>query len=395
MNYKCRVKPLNLHEIFKNMHAMRLSLLFVTISTLVITSCSQSKKQYILEGEVVGYEDGTNVLVQTFSFKNNFPITEDTLVVTNGRVSQTYAVPEKAEMRLLRVENEKLSVIYFPEDVDLTVYIDKDSPQTSRVEGGKQNKRYNDYVAKNNEFLEKRQSLIARYQQAQSEGDTEILALLQSEQLNNMASETDYRREFMKSDSGSIFGVMVLSGMVKAKEIPSKDALKYLDNLDSHLSQLPNVPELRQELETLKKTDIGAKAPEFSGPTPDGDVLALSDALGKYTIIDFWASWCKPCRDENPNVVKAYKKYHDKGLNIISVSLDKEGEKDKWIKAIENDEMDWYHVSNLKFWQEPMIKDYNIQAIPATFLLDENGVIIDKNLRGEALQVKLATLFKE
>ena len=142
----------------------------------------------------------------------------------------------------------------------------------------------------------------------------------------------------------------------------------------------------------MKKSDVGGVAPTFSAPSPDGKVVSLQDAMGKYTIIDFWASWCRPCRAENPNLVRVYNKYHDKGLNIISVSLDKAGQKDRWIKAIADDKMDWHHVSNLKFWQEPIAKMYGVRSIPATFLLDENGKIIDKKLRGTALENKIASL---
>ena len=113
---------------------------------------------------------------------------------------------------------------------------------------------------------------------------------------------------------------------------------------------------------------------------------------GKVTIIDFWAAWCGPCRRENPNVVKTYKKYHEKGLEIISVSLDKPGEKDRWLKAIKDDNLTWHHVSNLKYFNDPVARLYNIRSIPSTYILDEDGKIVAKNLRGARLEAKIKEL---
>ncbi len=118
--------------------------------------------------------------------------------------------------------------------------------------------------------------------------------------------------------------------------------------------------------------------------------MALNDIKGKATLIDFWAAWCRPCRAENPNVVRVYNKYHDKGLSIIGVSLDKTAE--AWKKAIEEDKLDWHHVSNVAYFNDAIAKQYNVDAIPATFLLDENGVIVAKNLRGPALEARISEL---
>lgn len=149
-----------------------------------------------------------------------------------------------------------------------------------------------------------------------------------------------------------------------------------------------------KQKESVANTDIGKVAPNFSAPDPNGKEIALNDIKGKVTIIDFWASWCKPCRRENPNVVKLYEKYHDKGLEIISVSLDKEGQKNRWIKAIEDDNLTWHNISNLKFWSDPIAKMYNVRSIPATFILDESGTIVAKKLRGAALERKVEELLK-
>ena len=180
--------------------------------------------------------------------------------------------------------------------------------------------------------------------------------------------------------------------MFTREDLNAIEVSEILNGLDEELLASTTIQRLKQSVKAKKKASVGGTAPQFEAPTPSGETLALKDAMGTYTIIDFWASWCKPCRMENPNVVNVYNKYHDKGLNIISVSLDRPGQKDRWLKAIEADNMDWHHVSNLQFWQDPIARQYNVRSIPATFLLDAEGKIIDKNLRGQALQAKIAAL---
>jgi len=139
-------------------------------------------------------------------------------------------------------------------------------------------------------------------------------------------------------------------------------------------------------------TNIGDYAPIFSGNTPDGNKLSLGDIKGEVIILDFWASWCGPCRRENPNVVKMYNKYHDKGLEIVGISLDKAGQEGRWTQAIAQDKLTWKHLSNLKGWQEPIAQLYGVRSIPATYILDGDGKIIAKNLRGQALENKVAEI---
>jgi peroxiredoxin len=137
---------------------------------------------------------------------------------------------------------------------------------------------------------------------------------------------------------------------------------------------------------------IGQQAPDIALPDKDGNVLTLSSLRGNYVLVDFWASWCGPCRFENPNVVRLYQKYNEKGFDVYSVSLD--ADRSKWLNAIEADGMNWSHVSDLKKWESSVVSLYKIDAIPMTFLLDKNGVIIEKNLRGTDLETKLASIIE-
>ncbi len=150
---------------------------------------------------------------------------------------------------------------------------------------------------------------------------------------------------------------------------------------------------LQAQLKQAASFLTGAVAPDFTQRTPEGEEMSLSDFRGKVVLVDFWASWCGPCRRENPNVVRLYDKYKDQGFEVLGVSLDRT--KDKWLKAIEKDNLGWSHVSDLKGWKNEVAKMYSVRSIPHTVLVDREGKIIARNLRGDGLERKLASIFGE
>ena len=153
------------------------------------------------------------------------------------------------------------------------------------------------------------------------------------------------------------------------------------------------IQQFHQQVELERKTAIGSLAPEITLPDTDGNPRSLSSLRGKVVLLDFWASWCGPCRKENPNVVVAYNKYHDKGFEVFSVSLDKD--RDSWLKAIATDKLTWSnHVSDLKYWKSTGAAAYGVTAIPNAFLIDREGKIVAKKLRGDALEQKLEEMLK-
>lgn len=177
---------------------------------------------------------------------------------------------------------------------------------------------------------------------------------------------------------------------------PIKDSVLFRDMVETLYKQFPEnefVNDYMTELKTAGPAtyEVGSTPPEINLPGPDGTPISLSSLKGKVVLVDFWASWCRPCLEEIPNLVDAYKKYHKKGLEIYSISLDRD--KDSWTASIKKNNMEWLHVSDLKMWECQAAIDWHVEAVPSMFLLDKNGVIIQKDLRGEKLIEALEVLF--
>ncbi len=235
------------------------------------------------------------------------------------------------------------------------------------------------------------ESLGQRYNAAGQAGKAEEMKAIEKEYFTIQKGNTARIKSLIRHNATAVASGFAVGAFLNPEdEFPFADSVAAIQrkaNPDS-----PFTKELTARLEPLRATAPGTQAPDINLPQPDGSKLALSSLRGKYVLVDFWASWCGPCRQENPNVVRAYNQFKDKGFTIYSVSLDQD--KGKWEKAIAADGLTWHHVSDLAGWQSVAGAAYGVKAIPQSFLLDPQGKIIAKNLRGEALAAKLAEVLK-
>jgi peroxiredoxin len=199
-------------------------------------------------------------------------------------------------------------------------------------------------------------------------------------------------KTFITAHPASFISLIIINMMGKQGADPVEMDVLYT-GLDASLKDMEIGRVLKSSIDQSKATAIGSIAPDFTQPDVNGMPVKLSSFRGKYVLLDFWASWCGPCRAENPNVVKAYTKYKDKNFTVLGVSLDRPDGKADWQKAIKSDGLSWTQVSDLKYWSNEAAVLYFVQSIPANFLLDPNGKIIAKDLRGVDLDNKLAELF--
>ena len=366
-------------------------IVLLVIATLSIFACNKvSENEFVISGTAEGIENGTKVYLQVQG--ETEMIAKDTVEVQSGKFEIKGAF-ETLEIAIVTVEGNN-PIPFIMENGNITIKVNKDTIQNSVVGGTPENELFQDYSGKTKEVYKKIGDFQAAKQEefmgAQAVNDTVTMNALMN-QLKTMQEELIVlAKDVISKNNDKYLSALLLENNLATQTITAEEGKAYFDKFTDKIKQTRSGKNIEKIVKAATEVVIGKPAPDFSAPSPEGKTISLKESLGKVTIIDFWASWCAPCRQENPNVVAMYNELHEKGLNIIGVSLDRDG--DKWKEAIAKDGLTWPQISNLKFWQEPIAEQYNVKSIPATFILDENGIIVARDLRGDELKAKVKEL---
>jgi peroxiredoxin len=369
--------------------------LFVVFMLATVFGCQDEHDGYSISGNIEGVEDGKMVYVSRLE-ANNQPTIIDSVAINNESFSLKLKDVDQPALSFLTIQDLNGNVLYIAENEPIDFDIKKDNLRDSEIYGGRENETFTQYLEHLKSLNEKVMELRKEMQQQMASGNStpEAMVNFREKEEAIKADDLEVKKRMVKENPDAYVSALIITDM-QSVGATSAELREYYDMLADDVKRTPMAAMLKTNLDKVSAVEIGSQAPKFSGPNPDGEEIALEDAMGKVTLIDFWAAWCRPCRVENPNIVKVYEKYHDKGFNVIGISLDRENQRDRWLQAIKDDNLTWTQISNLQFWDEPIAQLYGVRAIPAAFILDENGVIVAKNVRGEALEKTVKKLLEE
>jgi peroxiredoxin len=368
-------------------------ILALLLTGLVAFSQSKPKEQGFttkVKGSIANF-DGRRIYLHHKWDEKNFT---DSTTVKAGQFAFNVKSPEP-NMYWISYSpdiNAQPNLIFFVDQEPTSALIKPDSLPYSSVTGGQAQRDYLDYRAMINSFVEVQQKMQADYNSAAQRGDAATQEAIRAEYQNLNAQYLAGIKNFIKTHPKSPVSGYVIHNDLNNPAIPVAEVEEALSYIDKSMAGTKFVKLATKRVNDIRGTTVGYKATDFSQNSTDGKPVKLSDFRGKYVLLDFWASWCRPCRMENPNVVAAYNRFKDKGFTVLGVSLD--SNREPWLAAIKQDQLTWTHVSDLKGWGNEVGRIYGVQGIPQNFLIDREGKIVAKDLRGPALDEKLAEVLE-
>lgn len=388
---------------------MQKTVILVLIVTGIISCGNPSSEDKFSVNGTIANNNAKMIYLEEVPATTMQPILVDSAII--GKDGKFILHTNKKESMLygLRLDKNRYPVVYVINDaekIDLNITLSKENNQFAdkyEISGSTASQSMKDFVSAFNDDLQQLYYTVIRIDSLKEEeaADSVLVPILsEHEALTNKIknySENAFARAnnpallifelgyYESIAKGAGYGLQPIDDE-KISEIINKATMQY----PSHKGLESVKKTLTEEAEKNMVTSlVGKQAPDFSLPDVNGNEVKLSSFRGKYVLVDFWASWCGPCRAENPHVVKAYNQFKNKNFTILGVSLDREGQKDRWLKAIKDDGLAWTHVSDLKYWESSVVPLYHIQGIPYNVLLDKEGNVIAEGLRGSDLETKL------
>jgi len=363
-----------------------LLLLLVIISFLL--ACNQNERNvntFSIDGQITAYDTGYVYLEKRIDGEL---IKTDSVIASLGKFTFTGTI-DYPEFVYLSFGDRKHMKGFFLENSTITFSSNIDSLDAAKIDGSKSQNELKLYEDELLPFDNKMKDLYEQYDAAENENNKALISQIDSTIEALDKEQQAFIKNYIGTHNKSVIIPYVLNrDIAYALEVNELDSMVNL--LDTALNPSIYMVSLKKQVEVLRSVEIGKLAPDFALNDTTGNPVSLSSFKGKYLLIDFWASWCGPCRKENPNNVKLYADYKAKGLEILGVSFDEKRE--KWVDAIKKDGLKWTHISDLKRWKSAAGKLYGVRAIPHTVLLDKEGIIIAKNLTGAKLRTKVSEL---
>lgn len=375
--------------------------LWILAMIISATAMAQPEKPFSIKGSFKNI--ALPVQKVFFSYRAGDKNVTDSMVPQDGRYtfSGKIAEPTLSSLRIkyqpdadgkpikMKGTRDFTTIFLGAENMEI---VSVDSFSNVTVKGSKTHQAYLSLKALLKPVNDVMTALVAEYSKASAAKDEPARKTaedkLDSMDIISRRTYGEYASKNIQSSPIAMFALAQFAGW----DINVAEVEPLFNRLSAAQKELPSIKKLAGQIAIARKTTVGSMAMNFTQNDTLGMPITLASFKGKYLLVDFWASWCGPCRRENPNVVIAYNQFKGKGFDILGVSLDQPGAKEKWLKAIHDDNLTWTHVSDLKYWQNEVAQQYGIQAIPQNLLLDPQGKIIAKNLNGGQLQKKLAEI---